>query len=1215
MNALSKLFEVLHLSRGEMTLRRSHRRRRARRRESSLSCETLEPKQLLAADVAVQFTDQVFDTTDPLTIAIEGKFQDTAVSGTVVKFETNAPLADDDFYVELTDNTPLTNANFLSYVNSGAYDNSKFHRSVSDFVVQGGGFKAPTVAADQPGSDPVAISTTGTVQNEPGNLNTRGTIAMAKLGGQPDSATSQFFFNLSDNSFLDSDNGGYTQFGSVLGSGMTVVDTIGSALTYDATTYYSNTALSDLPLWNVNQDNIVRPQDFVQIENADVVTESALFTYQVSSSDSAKLTASFDGNGNLLLTPVGDALGSVNVTVTATSKLDNTTASDVFSVQLNGGGGGPVDPVNPDPIQIPLYRDLSGKIYAGGQQVSIVVGTPLRTNSLGAEYTVMASADFGFNGGKQVLFQKTNGDLVTWQCDDDWVRASNLPVITSADSAGQASKAADFSVNLGSFGGLQQLAEIDTTGTKLLYDATNTLYADGNQISIVEGTPLRANSLGSEYRVLGVEDFGEAAGGKQVLIKKSNGDLVTWQCDDNWVRTSNLPVITSADSAGQASKAADFDVSIEDPAPTITPLYRSSSLNVYASGVQVSIVVGTPLRTNSLGAEYTVMASADFGLNGGKQVLFQKTNGDLVTWQCDDDWVRASNLPVITSADSAGQASKAADFSVNLGSFGGLQQLAEIDTTGTKLLYDATNTLYADGNQISIVEGTPLRANSLGSEYRVLGVEDFGEAAGGKQVLIKKSNGDLVTWQCDDNWVRTSNLPVITSADSAGQASKAADFDVSIEDPAPTITPLYRSSSLNVYASGVQVSIVVGTPLRTNSLGAEYTVMASADFGLNGGKQVLFQKTNGDLVTWQCDDDWVRASNLPVITSADSAGQASKAADFSVNLGSFGGLQQLAEIDTTGTKLLYDATNTLYADGNQISIVEGTPLRANSLGSEYRVLGVEDFGEAAGGKQVLIKKSNGDLVTWQCDDNWVRTSNLPVITSADSAGQASKAADFDVSIEDPAPTITPLYRSSSLNVYASGVQVSIVVGTPLRTNSLGAEYTVMASADFGLNGGKQVLFQKTNGDLVTWQCDDDWVRASNLPVITSADSAGQASKAADFSVNLGSFGGLQQLAEIDTTGTKLLYDATNTLYADGNQISIVEGTPLRANSLGSDYQVIGAEDFGEAAGGKQVLFEKSNGDLVRWQCDDSWTRISNLPVILSSNVAEVEAAKTEFGVA
>ena len=256
MNALSKLFETLHLSRRETSLRRSHRRRRSRRQVSSLSCETLESKQLLAADVAVQFSDQVLETTDPISVAIEGKFEDTAVSGTVVKFETNAPLTDNDFYVELTDNTPLTNANFLSYVNSGAYDNSKFHRSVSNFVIQGGGFTAPTVPADQPGSDPVSIPTTGTVQNEPGNLNTRGTISMAKLGGQPDSATSQFFFNLENNSFLDSDNGGYTVFGEVLGSGMTVVDTMAGALTYDATTYYSNTALSDLPLWNVNKTTL-----------------------------------------------------------------------------------------------------------------------------------------------------------------------------------------------------------------------------------------------------------------------------------------------------------------------------------------------------------------------------------------------------------------------------------------------------------------------------------------------------------------------------------------------------------------------------------------------------------------------------------------------------------------------------------------------------------------------------------------------------------------------------------------------------------------------------------------------------------------------------------------------------------------------------------------------------------------------------------------------
>ena len=221
------------------------------------------------------------------TVVVSDPSITTGGGNTVVRFSTNAPLANPDFLVELTPNTPLTNVNFLSYVNSGAYDGSMMHRAVSDFVIQGGGFSAPTVAADQAGSDPVAVSTTGTVLNEPGNLNTRGTIAMAKLGSQPDSATSQFFFNLSDNSFLDTDNGGYTVFGNVLNDGMTVIDTMASALTYDVQTYYSNTALSDLPLWNINQDNIVQPQDFVKINSVSVVSSSS----SVSDSHTIEITA------------------------------------------------------------------------------------------------------------------------------------------------------------------------------------------------------------------------------------------------------------------------------------------------------------------------------------------------------------------------------------------------------------------------------------------------------------------------------------------------------------------------------------------------------------------------------------------------------------------------------------------------------------------------------------------------------------------------------------------------------------------------------------------------------------------------------------------------------------------------------------------------------------------------------------------------------------
>ena len=206
--------------------------------------------------------------------------------GIVVKFETNAPLADPNFYVKLTSNTPITNNNFLGYVRRGDYNNTFFHRSIEDFVIQGGAFKTPINNSDQPNSDPTFVQTRGTIRNEPYNKNLIGTIAMAKLAGQPDSATSQFYFNLDNNHQLNSDNGGYTVFGNVLTSdnnniiqdGMTVVNLLGSELTYNATNFYGksfNTNFQDLPYYfdRVPRDNIVKPSDFLQIKKVTIFQE------------------------------------------------------------------------------------------------------------------------------------------------------------------------------------------------------------------------------------------------------------------------------------------------------------------------------------------------------------------------------------------------------------------------------------------------------------------------------------------------------------------------------------------------------------------------------------------------------------------------------------------------------------------------------------------------------------------------------------------------------------------------------------------------------------------------------------------------------------------------------------------------------------------------------------------------------------------------------
>jgi cyclophilin family peptidyl-prolyl cis-trans isomerase len=144
-----------------------------------------------------------------------------SASASMVRIETSLGVID----IELFDTAaPATVANFLTYVQSAAYDSTFFHRSVPGFIIQSGGYRWNTTnntVAPVPANAPVANEFSAT------RSNLRGTIAMAKLGTSPDSATSQWFVNLANNAAnLDSQNGGFTVFGKVIGNGMAVVDAI-----------------------------------------------------------------------------------------------------------------------------------------------------------------------------------------------------------------------------------------------------------------------------------------------------------------------------------------------------------------------------------------------------------------------------------------------------------------------------------------------------------------------------------------------------------------------------------------------------------------------------------------------------------------------------------------------------------------------------------------------------------------------------------------------------------------------------------------------------------------------------------------------------------------------------------------------------------------------------------------------------------------------------
>jgi cyclophilin family peptidyl-prolyl cis-trans isomerase len=165
--------------------------------------------------------------------------------------------------------TPLTVANFLTYVNSGAYGSSFVHRSVPRFVIQGGGY-----VWDDATNSAVAVPAKPPVPNEfsASRSNRRGTIAMAKLGGDPNSATSQWFINLADNSAnLDNQNGGFTVFGEVTTSSMAVVDAIAALQLVNA-----GSPFDSLPIVGTIASGAIRKQNLVIVSDARVVSTNSV---------------------------------------------------------------------------------------------------------------------------------------------------------------------------------------------------------------------------------------------------------------------------------------------------------------------------------------------------------------------------------------------------------------------------------------------------------------------------------------------------------------------------------------------------------------------------------------------------------------------------------------------------------------------------------------------------------------------------------------------------------------------------------------------------------------------------------------------------------------------------------------------------------------------------------------------------------------------------
>lgn len=257
-------------------------------------------------------------------IDLAGFFTDPDLTNSRIQFVTSQGAIN----VELFDTAaPRTVANFFNYIESDRYDDTIFHRRVNNFVLQGGGF-------DFDAGQMIPVETDEPVLNEFGAANVTGTLAMAKRDSGPDpanSATSQFFFNLANNTNLNTQNGGFTVFGRVVAAADTqVVNSFAALTSRDMSDGlpnipHPNDPFDSIPLVNYSGSNATFPTDavdanFARLLDVLITNRDEFLAYSVVGNTTPDLVSAVVVDNRLTLNYAADAEGTAQITIRATDR-------------------------------------------------------------------------------------------------------------------------------------------------------------------------------------------------------------------------------------------------------------------------------------------------------------------------------------------------------------------------------------------------------------------------------------------------------------------------------------------------------------------------------------------------------------------------------------------------------------------------------------------------------------------------------------------------------------------------------------------------------------------------------------------------------------------------------------------------------------------------------------------------------------------------------
>lgn len=553
---------------------------------SELRIELLESRTLLNATVTHTIgTVTSTENASATTIDLTQYFKDPTITGTAVVMHTSQGDIPLDLF---TSQTPQTVANFLSYVTSGAYDNTVIHRAIPGFLVQGGSYYP----------DQSAVPVGSPVPSEAGISNTLGTIAAALTDG-PGTATSGWFINDGNNSTaLDgsSDGGPFTVFGQVIYNGMKDVVTPIANLPKGIVqpTFTPDTSLGDpsggvLPLQNYSGGSIT-PANYVTITSIQEIPSGLAFT---ATSSNTSLVVPTISDGTLSLNYQPNQTGIASITVEATD-LGGKTVHQTFEVAvgtvLGSGGAKQIHFTDADGTRTTLALTgpgnanitfngtvLSNPITKAGVQT--VTGTDLSIAGISLTGTTAASTlnvtGVGGDGLVEIGSITSDGDLRT-------INATRGALSGDLTIAGTVSRIALDSAT----GGTITISGTGGSATLAISTATGEAVASSEAIAAVQATSWVAASGGASAQ------FSAPSISRLNVTRELNADLATGNVGNvtagsitasTWNLSGALTTLSTGSITGLDLTAAAIDRITDRGAATNDTVSSSGNITAIAA--------------------------------------------------------------------------------------------------------------------------------------------------------------------------------------------------------------------------------------------------------------------------------------------------------------------------------------------------------------------------------------------------------------------------------------------------------------------------------------------------------------------------------------------------------------------------------------------------------------------------------------------------------